>query len=153
MGIGLSIQSATKMLVSWGTLPLRLLAKAMRFPSGLNMGKPSKVGLAVTRSSPVPSRLMRKRSKFRPWGSPKLEEKMRRFPSGVKKGQKFAAPLLVTCRRPVPSAFMTKSSMWEGRTRWSLSRVRYSSSSFASVGCQPRKQIVFPSGEKKAPPS
>lgn len=37
-------QSATKTLVSCG-LPLRLLAKISFFPSEVNMGKPSKVGL------------------------------------------------------------------------------------------------------------
>ncbi len=153
VGTGLSIQSATKMLVSCSTLALRLLAKTRRFPSGLNMGNPSKVGFAVTCSRPVPSRAMRYRSKSRRWGSPRLLAKMRRLPSGVKKGQKLAAPLRVTWWSPVPSAFMTKSSMWEGRTRCLLSRAWYSASSLGSVGCQPRKQTFVPSGEKKAPPS
>ena len=65
-------------------------------PSGENIGNPSKVGLKVTCSSPVPSRLMRNRSKFRPFGLWWLDEKMMRRPSGCHDGAKFAPPRRVS---------------------------------------------------------
>ena len=54
-----STQSAMQMFVSPGLAALRLEAKASRFPSGLNIGKPSNSGLVVTRSNPLPSRFTR----------------------------------------------------------------------------------------------
>src|ERR1043165_7447370 len=60
-----SIQSAMKTLVSPRTLPLRFEAKASLWPSGENMGKPSKEGLKVICSRPVPSVLTAKRLKSR----------------------------------------------------------------------------------------
>ena len=52
-------QSAMKTFVSPGFASLRLDAKTRCLPSGENIGKPSKVGLYVTRSRPVPSTLTR----------------------------------------------------------------------------------------------
>src|SRR5438105_12993478 len=59
LGHGRSTQSAMKMLVSPCTLPCRLDAHTRRLPSGANIGKASNSGLAVTCSSPVPSRSTR----------------------------------------------------------------------------------------------
>ena len=58
-----STQSAIKMFVSCGAVPFRLDAHTRCLPSELNIGNASKPGYAVTRSSPVPSSLMTKRSK------------------------------------------------------------------------------------------
>jgi site-specific DNA recombinase len=52
---GESVQSATKMFVSWGSLPWRLEAQTRRLPSGLNIGKASNWSPYVMRSRPVPS--------------------------------------------------------------------------------------------------
>src|SRR5579863_7728520 len=49
-------QSAMKTLVMCGSEALRLDPKTSFRPSGENIGKPSKSGLTVTCSSPVPSR-------------------------------------------------------------------------------------------------
>lgn len=68
-GLRSQASDAMKILVSPGIRALRLEAKTSFRPSGENMGKPSKVGLKVIRSSPVPSSLMRKRSKLRREGS------------------------------------------------------------------------------------
>jgi len=57
-GRAYSTQSAIKMLVSCGCLPLRLDAHTSFLPSELNMGKASKSGWKVIRSWPLPSALM-----------------------------------------------------------------------------------------------
>src|SRR5688500_12736674 len=57
-------QSAINTFVSPGFLAPRFDAKTSFFPSGENIGNPSNVSLNVTRSMPVPSRLIRARSKF-----------------------------------------------------------------------------------------
>ena len=53
---GYGTQSAMKMLVSCGTLPLRPETHTSFFPSGLNIGKPSKPSVKVIRSRFLPSR-------------------------------------------------------------------------------------------------
>ena len=53
-----STQSAMKMFVSPRVLALRFEAKTSFLPSGVNIGKPSKVSSKVMRSSPVPSTLI-----------------------------------------------------------------------------------------------
>src|SRR2546422_8958853 len=58
-----SAQSATKMFVSCGTLPVRLEAQTSRRPSGENIGKALNVLSVVIRSRPVPSTLTAYRSK------------------------------------------------------------------------------------------
>src|SRR5690606_38378298 len=101
-----STQSARKTFVSPSCAAPRLDAKTSMLPSGLNIGKPSKSGFVVTRSSPVPSTLIRYRSKSRPDGSCMFELKMIWRPFGCGNGAKFAAPLAVRRRWFVPSAFM-----------------------------------------------
>lgn len=64
-----STQSAMKTFVSPSTRASRLDANTSWAPSGENIGKPSNVPLNVTRSRPVPSSLIRNRSKSRPAGS------------------------------------------------------------------------------------
>ena len=53
-----SIQSAMNTFVSPRLLALRFDAKTNFFPSGENIGKPSKVSLSVMRSRPLPSTLI-----------------------------------------------------------------------------------------------
>ena len=53
-----STQSAIKIFVSPGSASLRFEAKTNFFPFGENIGKPSKVGLKVIRSRPLPSTLI-----------------------------------------------------------------------------------------------
>src|SRR6185295_11704731 len=104
-----------KRLVSRPSGLARLDAHTSDFPSGLNIGKPSKAGAVVIRSgSPDPSLLMTKMSNSRPRESSMFDEKMTWLPSGVKKGQKFAELLLVICFAPEPSAFAVQSSIFDG---------------------------------------
>ena len=75
----------------------RFDAKTSCVPSGENIGKPSNVSLNVTCSRPVPSRLIRKMSKLRSFGSLTFDAKISRLPSGCQDGAKFAAASFVTC--------------------------------------------------------
>ena len=61
-------QSAIKTFVSPSDFAFRFDPNTSCFPSGENIGKPSKVALNVTCSRPVPSRLTKKMSKSRPFG-------------------------------------------------------------------------------------
>ena len=93
----------------------RLEAKTSFVPSGENIGKPSNVPLKVIRSSPEPSTPIRNRSKLRPSGLCRFDEKMMRSPSGCQYGAKLAPPKSVTCRRLLPSASITNTSTAVGR--------------------------------------
>src|SRR5262249_34046700 len=81
---GCGAPSAMNTFVSPGCVACRFDSQISFLPSCVNIGKPSKFSSNVICCSPVPSRLIRKRSKLPPLGSFMFEAKMICRPLGWK---------------------------------------------------------------------